>query len=99
MYTMKSTDLDLFYNYTPNTILFFVLWVLFWSLIGYHYGRLYFNHENFDKAYHVVGELIKRDIRSAEKEATNGKPQENISDSGSYFEDIKRFKHKWSKLA
>lgn len=92
---MKGDELSLFYNHKPDVTIFFISWVLFWSFISFHYGKLYFNNENFDKAYEVVGELIKRDIRKAEY---GQKENNEESDQSSFYQDIKRFKHKWSKV-
>ena len=45
----------------------FSIWVITSTAIGYYIGVYFFNHVNFDKAYAVVREFIKRDIKSLEK--------------------------------
>ena len=64
---MKSDTLNRFYRLSPNSRLFFAVWVLFWTFIGYCIGVYFFNHVNFEKAYQILGEYINRDIKVLEK--------------------------------
>jgi hypothetical protein len=68
LYSMKKDDLGKFYRYTPNMTLLFFLWMFAGTLISYYYGTLNFDHDNIDKAYDVVREYIKRDIKQLERE-------------------------------
>ena len=72
LYTMKSGDLNKFYRYSPNTTLMMILWVVTWTAIGFFVGVYFFDHINFEKAYTVVREFIKRDIKALERKQTNG---------------------------
>ena len=101
LYTMKSGDLNKFYRYSPNTTLMLTLWVIAWTAIGYYVGVYFFNHVNFEKAYTVVGEFIKRDIKLLEKKDASGErsnDQEKYNDDSSYYEDTKALENKWKKL-
>ena len=40
------------------------LWFSFFIVCSYWYGTIKFDHENITKAYDVLDELIKRDIKS-----------------------------------
>jgi len=48
-----------------------ILWVFIWTVVSYYYGKIHFDSENIDKAYAVVAEFIKRDIKKVEKEMKN----------------------------
>jgi len=43
------------------------LWLILCGIASYFYGKLKFNHPNITKAYKVLEEIIKRDIKELEK--------------------------------
>jgi len=98
LYSMKSDDLGKYYHYSPNRTLVFVLWMTLWTLVSYHFGTLNFDHDNIDKAYAVVREFIKRDIKDLERMKLNTKDtSDEFFDDSSYYEDLNAFKVKWAK--
>ena len=67
LYEMKHQELDRYYHYRPNQILLMIIIFFLSFLIFYWIGINKFNHVNIDKAYVIIGEFIKRDIKEAEK--------------------------------
>ena len=67
LYSMKSDDLGKYYRYTANMTLFILIWMSFWTIVSYYYGKLHFDSDNIEKSYNVVETYIKRDIKLLEK--------------------------------
>ena len=67
LYSMKSDDLGKYYRYTANMTLFILIWMSFWTIVSYYYGKLHFDSDNIEKSYDVVETYIKRDIKLLEK--------------------------------
>jgi hypothetical protein len=98
LYQMKSNDINTFYRYSPNTTLAVTLWVLFWTIVSYYFGVLHFDHDNLDKAHEVVRHIINAKIKLLEKfEGRLDRGDQDNESNSSYFEDIRKLKHKWAK--
>lgn len=69
---MKSDDLGKYKNKdqeaSASMTLFTIIWITFWTIVSYYYGKLHFDVDNIEKSYEVIETYIKRDIKALEKE-------------------------------
>ena len=67
LYSVKSADMETLIVEDNHT---FVMGIWFATFIvgSYYYGRLKFDSDNIEKAYDVLDELIKRDIKALKRE-------------------------------
>lgn len=95
LYAMKSQELDRYYHFRPNQIILLIIIFVLAFFIFYWIGVNKFDHTNIDKAYIIIGEYIKQDIKKAEK-AQKNQDNENpsnlnenveIGSQSSYYED------------
>jgi len=54
LYQMKSRELDRYYHYRPNQILFLIIIFVLAFFVFFWIGKNKFNHENIDKAYIII---------------------------------------------
>ena len=66
LYKVKSADMEVFVQ-KNDTSFFSAAWILLIILVSYFYGLNKFDHENISKAYDVLEEYVRRDIKQIAK--------------------------------
>lgn len=64
MYKKKRMSLS---SFSSNQTILYFIWIIFCCVVSWEIGKYYFDHVNYDKAYKVLEEFIKKGIQNAEE--------------------------------